>query len=396
MHEALFPILAQAATRRDAMKHLEVFAARAHRYARERNYVTAHHRNVSQLSAALQHRLISQSEVVQEVLTRHPFAAVEKFLQEVLWRSYWKGWMEMHPGIWTDSQSQLASCSEEQIHRAYAVATGHSGCAVMDDFARELIATGYLHNHARMWWASFWIHQQKLPWVLGARHFMKHLLDADAASNTLSWRWVAGIQTPGKSYLVRCDNIERYHHDPATEGFELLNNIVPHHVIDTATRDATPLPSLPDSVPSSLTNYALLIHEEDLSIETSSLATLRPQAVGFYQQDESPSPARQAWREQAFADAIQRAQTHFQKPCVTLTSTQEIIDWLKRDNISQLVMMHPFVGPLRDALMPLNATAKTHGIEIMFLRRREDTELFPFAQSGFFPFWKKASRWIAR
>ena len=80
----------------------------------------------------------------------------------------------------------------------------------MDRIARELIQTGYLHNHARMWWASFWIHAEGLPWELGADVFFRHLLDADPASNTLSWRWVAGLQTAGKTYLVRLSNLQKY------------------------------------------------------------------------------------------------------------------------------------------------------------------------------------------
>ena len=60
----------------------------------------------------------------------------------------------------------------------------------------------YLHNHARMWFASIWVFTLDLPWQLGAEFFMKHLFDGDAAANTLGWRWVAGIQTQGKNYLA--------------------------------------------------------------------------------------------------------------------------------------------------------------------------------------------------
>ena len=67
---------------------------------------------------------------------------------------------------------------------------------------KELKETNYLHNHARMWFASIWIFTLDLPWQLGAEFFMKHLYDGDAASNTLGWRWVAGIQTQGKNYLA--------------------------------------------------------------------------------------------------------------------------------------------------------------------------------------------------
>ncbi len=71
-------------------------------------------------------------------------------------------------------------------------------------------SAGYLHNHARMWFASIWIFTLRLPWVLGADFFMRHLCDGDPASNTLSWRWVAGLHTRGKTYLARASNIATY------------------------------------------------------------------------------------------------------------------------------------------------------------------------------------------
>ena len=394
MQDQLFPHPTPAATRADALTQLDAFAARAHRYARERNFVVAGHGNVSQLSAAIQHRLISQNEVIERVLQAHAFPAVEKFVQEVLWRSYWKGWLEARPGVWTDYLTQLSSCTVKELDKAAAITQGKSGCAVMDHFSRELLATGYLHNHARMWWASFWIHQQGLPWALGAQHFMKHLLDADAASNTLSWRWVAGIQTVGKSYLVRRDNIERYHHAPAVEGFELLENVTPRLLTDTASRESITLPTLTEECPSSLQRTALLLHEEDLSVETTELASLLPHAIGFINSSENSSLSRTEWRKHAFADARTRAEKHYQRSCTNMHSPQEIIDWLKRETITRVVMMQPFVGPLRDALTSLSGLLARNDIELVTIRRREDTELFPLAKNGFFPFWEKAARRI--
>ncbi|MFM2297671.1 MAG: hypothetical protein RL117_1378, partial [Verrucomicrobiota bacterium] len=145
MSQSIFPFPQQAASRSEALAQLDAFAKRAHRYARERNFVVDAHRNVSQLSAALQHRLISQEEVVSHVLSSQSFPAVEKFLQEVLWRSYWKGWLEWRPSVWQDYLLQLSGFSEEDRQRAQSVALGQSGCAVMDDFAQELRETGYLH-----------------------------------------------------------------------------------------------------------------------------------------------------------------------------------------------------------------------------------------------------------
>lgn len=393
MQDHLFPQPSPAATRAEALAQLDTFATRAHRYARERNFVVAGHGNVSQLSPAIQHRLISQNEVIVRVLQAHPFPAVEKFVQEVLWRSYWKGWLEARPGVWTDYLQQISACSEDELAKAATVTAGRSGCAVMDDFSRELLDTGYLHNHVRMWWASFWIHQQGLPWALGAQHFMKHLIDADAASNTLSWRWVAGIQTVGKSYLVRRENIERYHHDPAVEGFAMSENVAPRLLTDTASRESIALPSLTEECPSSLQRTALLLHEEDLSVETTALASLTPQALGLQHfSDQNQSQARAEWRDRAFADARKRAEKHYLHSCAMMHSPQEIIEWLKRENITRLVMMQPFVGPLRDALTSLSGPLAKNGIELVTVRRREDTELFPLAKSGFFPFWEKASR----
>jgi deoxyribodipyrimidine photo-lyase len=392
MQDLLFPLPSPAATRADALAQLDAFAARAHRYARERNFVIAGHGNVSQLSPAIQHRLISQNEVIDRILQAHPFPAVEKFVQEVLWRSYWKGWLEARPGVWTDYLHQITACTQEDHEKATAISNGKSGCAVMDDFSRELLDTGYLHNHARMWWASFWIHQQGLPWALGAQHFMKHLLDADAASNTLSWRWVAGIQTVGKSYLVRRENIERYHHDPAVAGFEMLENVTPRLLTDTASRESIALPTLSEECPPSLQRTALLLHEDDLSVETTALASLMPQALGFFNSSENSSPTRTEWRDQAFADARTRAEKLYHHTCTIIHSPREIIDWIKRETITRLVMMQPFVGPMRDALSPLPALLDSNGIELVTVRRREDSELFPLAKSGFFPFWEKASR----
>lgn len=395
MQPPLFPTTTPPATRADALTQLRAFALRSHRYAKERNFVVADHTNVSRLSAAIQHRLISEREIIKTVLGFHPRSDVEKFIQEVLWRSYWKGWLEMRPFVWNDFLQKMSECSDAEIERAELVAAGKSGCAVMDEFARELIETGYLHNHARMWWSSFWIHQQRLPWQLGARHFMKHLLDADAASNTLSWRWVAGLHTAGKTYLVRRDNIERYHHAPAVGGRAMLENVRPHRTGGELLSEKIPYQSRATVLPSLSAPTALLIHEEDLSLETSVLRDAMPQSIGFFLRcDKDMSAPRTAWRHAAFSDAIARASHHFQKPIVPLHSASEIIEWLQRNHIRNLLMMAPMIGPLHDALVGMTEQLQRTGIRLTTLRREEDERLFPLACSGFFTFWKKASRFV--
>ena len=138
--------------------------------------------------------------------------AAEKFVQEVFWRTYWKGWLEQNPEVWRRYRREVDELADRRpAPPGYEDAlAGRTGIEAMDAWARELIDTGYLHNHTRMWFASIWIFTLELPWQLGADFFYRHLLDGDAASNTLSWRWVAGLQTRGKTYLATASNIARY------------------------------------------------------------------------------------------------------------------------------------------------------------------------------------------
>ena len=199
--------LAFLPTRAAALARLEEFLPAAGRYAAERNFVRAGHQDVSRLSPWVQKRLLLESEIVAAATRRWSFPAVEKFVQEVYWRTYWKGWLEQRPAAWSrwcEAVPRLRSSLNAEERTAWEAAIGgKTGIAGFDAWAQELVATGYLHNHARMWFASIWIFTLRLPWELGAAFFFEHLLDGDVASNTLSWRWVAGLQTPGKTYLAR-------------------------------------------------------------------------------------------------------------------------------------------------------------------------------------------------
>ena len=164
--------------------------------------------NVSCLSPFITHRLILEQELIKRSLDFYPFAKIEKFIQEIYWRTYWKGWLELRPAVWEDFISDGVEIYDES---AYEKATnGNTGIDCFDFWINELKEENYLHNHTRMWFASIWIFTLGLPWQLGAEFFMKYLLDGDAASNTLSWRWVAGIQTKGKHYIARPSNISKF------------------------------------------------------------------------------------------------------------------------------------------------------------------------------------------
>ena len=208
---------AHPATREEALRRLSAFVPKAGRdYASRRNLDLPGHPHVSVLSPYIRHRLVTEEEVLRAILGRHSLAAAEKSVQEVLWRTYWKGWLELRPAVWADYRRSLKAAldrvqAEAGLRRDWeAACRGETGLDAFDHWARELATTGYMHNHARMWFASIWIFTLRLPWELGADFFLRHLLDGDPASNTLSWRWVAGLQTPGKHYLARPDNIARY------------------------------------------------------------------------------------------------------------------------------------------------------------------------------------------
>jgi deoxyribodipyrimidine photo-lyase len=180
--------------------------------------------STSALSPYLRRRLVTEREVVAAALAAHGPAGAERFVQEVFWRTYFKGHLETRPALWADYQRLVAEgqgrlAGESGLRRAYERAVeGRTGIDGFDDWAREVVETNWLHNHARMWFASIWIFTLRLPWALGAEFFLRHLIDGDPASNTLSWRWVGGLHTRGKHYLARAENIRRYtegRHDPA-------------------------------------------------------------------------------------------------------------------------------------------------------------------------------------
>jgi len=339
---------------------------------------------------------------VEATLRRYPFRAVEKFLQEVLWRSYWKGWLEMRPAIWQSYAATVrrAKSSED----AQDVAEGRSRSGIMNHFARELLETGYMHNHARMWWASYWIHHSGLPWELGADHFFRHLLDADPASNTLSWRWVAGLQTRGKTYLATAQNITKYCAPEmldAAGGVGFEDGVVARMVREDECPDETvsPLEELPcEYSPRGDERTVVVLHDEDLCLENSPLAKVRPVAVlQFVPRADAALPAPRAeWLAAARSDAARRAKEHFGCDLLVCRSREDLRSACVAQGATALLMMEPFVGPLRDELEGLAGGLAGNGIDMVRLRRKWDSALLPHAARGFFPFWNKVGRLLAK
>jgi len=183
-------------------------------YSKSRNFdFGANNRsNISCLSPYITHGVINELEVIDKSLKKFSFSKNEKFIQEVLWRVYWKGWLELRPKVWSDYLIELEKIkSEFKSNQNYLdTIEGKTNIECFNQWVNELKENNYLHNHTRMWFASIWVFTLELPWQLGAEFFMQHLYDGDAASNTLGWRWVAGVQTQGKHYLASEWNINKF------------------------------------------------------------------------------------------------------------------------------------------------------------------------------------------
>ena len=168
--------------------------------------------NISCLSPYVTHGVTNEIEIIKKVLEKYSFVKNEKFIPEVLWRTYWKGWLELRPKVWEDFLKDLTVIKKDfKGNKNYLNAiNGATDIDCFNQWVKELKNYNYLHNHARMWFASIWIFTLGLPWQLGAEFFMKFLFDGDSASNTLGWRWVAGVQTKGKNYVASEWNIKKF------------------------------------------------------------------------------------------------------------------------------------------------------------------------------------------
>ncbi|OYV07035.1 MAG: DNA photolyase [Verrucomicrobiales bacterium VVV1] len=388
-------------TRIGALEQFTAFMEVLPLYARDRNKVVPGHAAVSRLSPAIRHRLIDGVELSRLAMARWSLSRIEKWLQEVWWRQYWKAWLGSRPEVWSSYRQRLEqSWPQEILARSAAIEAADSGNPIIDAFARELSETGYLHNHARMWIAAWWVHEERLPWELGAAWFFRHLLDGDPAANTLSWRWVAGLQTPGKTYLARRSNLEKYL-DPewlaqrldglaAFESPEALLLEMP--VLSPPCPFPEPVYEVDDSIAT-----GLWIHEEDLSPETTLPKSFRPQQVlvsghaSAWLQAGFPT-AKQSWLTAALDDVAGRAEVNWKIPPQRLSGhdlASDLTHWADQSGLQQVVAMRPPVGPLSDEIPGISTALERHGIRLLLLDRPADVESRPYAKSGFFKFWER-------
>jgi len=371
-------------SRSEALARLQAFMPKVPRYASARNYVRPGYEEVSRLSHWIRYRAISEEECVTTVLDHHSPKTAEKFLQEILWRTYWKGWLELHPTVWAEYLTESATLLQshgrsEEYCRAIS---GDTSLSFFNDWVSELIQTGYLHNHTRMWFASVWIFTLKLPWQLGACFMFHHLLDADPASNTLSWRWVAGLQTPGKHYVARPDNIStcsdgRWSPKPselASDPTPLFSRTTPALQELTAARDDTP----PGGA-------LILLHDDDLSADLSP----EMNCTGAHYCLFTPSSHEASNPKSAFVSTL-RQDTTLRCAASLVTSAEDISALAGTIGTAEVHAMIPRIGFERGDISALEERLTRAGIAVVWRRRAWDVGLMPLARGGFFKFWERA------
>jgi deoxyribodipyrimidine photo-lyase len=190
-----------------AAAHARLAAVRPHDYARTRNHL---HGAVTRLSPYITHGLLTLPQVLRTVRQRHRIDAQHKFVYELGWREYFHHvWSHRGDAIFESLHEGVLPESAYRHDLPEDLLQARTGVPVIDQAVRRLYAQGWLHNHARMWLASYVVHLRKVHWRAGADWMHAQLLDGDLASNHLSWQWVAGTGSH-KPYLFNAENVARY------------------------------------------------------------------------------------------------------------------------------------------------------------------------------------------
>ena len=328
--------------------------------------------NISCLSPYITHGIINEQEVIQKALSKFSFSKNEKFIQEVLWRTYWKGWLELRPNVWTDYLAELNQIRNEfQNNQNYLNAIeGKTNIDCFNEWVKELKENNYLHNHTRMWFASIWIFTLELPWQLGAEFFMQHLYDGDAASNTLGWRWVAGVQTQGKHYLASEWNIKKF----TNNRFQniKLNENAPPKVSEKSYQIITQ----DFNNPQKIENKNLLIFENNLSFEITDFKENNFKKIYLVSNKNENRAIK-------LSEKLVKFKSHLIEDQVQRLKNQsidcQIIDISELTNIENYYGLYPTVGENLDFL-------NSNNLKIDFLYRNLDQLAWQYCNKGFFNF----------
>ncbi len=328
--------------------------------------------NTSCLSPYITHGIINEKEVIQKALSKFSFSKNEKFIQEVLWRTYWKGWLELRPKVWTDYLAELNQIKIEfQNNQNYLSAIdGKTDIECFNAWVNELKDNNYLHNHTRMWFASIWIFTLELPWQLGAEFFMQHLYDGDAASNTLGWRWVAGVQTQGKHYLASEWNIKKFTNNKF-QNIKLNENAPPK-----ISEKSYQIIKKDFNNPKNIEEKNLLIFENNLSFEITDFQEKNFEKIYLVSNKNENRSIKLSeklvkFKSQLIDDQGQRLKDQ--------SIDCQVVDISELTKIENCYGLYPTVGENLDFL-------NSNNLKIDFLYRNLDQLAWQYCNKGFFNF----------
>ena len=386
-------------TREAGLKRLKEFAPLAGEiYSNKRNFdfSSVRKNSVSALSPWIKHRLITEEEVLIEILKYHNPHSAMKFIQEVFWRGYFKGWLEQHPTVWSHHNEKLIKEyvkleNNKFIKENYMSAVnGETGIECFDFWCKQLKSTGYLHNHVRMWFASIWVFTLKLPMELGADFFMLHLIDADAASNTLSWRWVSGLHTKGKAYAARASNIEKFTDGQFNPSGQLREDIEP--LTENINHPFVPLVDLEQFKDE---DAILLVTEEDCSPETSIREdNLEVEIVPLYRKKKFPEwieplDSVRSFSNTAVQNSAQRLGCKNLKSVEDTNWTEIILDASDKLGTKNIITPKIPVGAVKSEFRKIKKNLAEHDIYINEHYRDYDKYTWQYASKGFFKLKKQ-------
>jgi deoxyribodipyrimidine photo-lyase len=328
--------------------------------------------NVSCLSPYITHGIINEKEIIKKSLDKFSFAKNEKFIQEVLWRTYWKGWLELRPNVWNDYLIELKKIREDfKDNKEYLNAIeGKTNIECFNYWVNELKENNYLHNHSRMWFASIWIFTLELPWQLGAEFFMQHLYDGDAASNTLGWRWVAGIQTQGKHYLASEWNIKKFTNN-RFQNIKLNENAPPKISEKTYSIIRQDF-----SNPQDIERKNLVVFENNLSFEITDFKENNFKKIYIVAVKNENRAIKLSEKSVKFKSLLINDQ---QQRLKDNSIECEVIDISEIKNIENCFGLYPTVGENLDYL-------NSNNIKLDFLYRDLDRFSWQYCNKGFFNF----------
>ena len=328
--------------------------------------------NVSCLSPYITHGIINEQEIIKKSLGKFSFSKNEKFIQEVLWRTYWKGWLELRPNVWSDYLTELIKIKENlKNNQNYKNAIeGKTKIDCFNQWVIELKENNYLHNHTRMWFASIWNFTLELPWQLGAEFFMQHLYDGDAASNTLGWRWVAGVQTQGKHYLASEWNIKKF-------TANRFNNIKLNENAPPKVSEKTYSIIKQDfSNPQNIEDKSLLIFDNNLSFEITDFQNYKFKKIYLISNENNNRSIKLSEKVVKFKSLLIEDQEQRLK---AKSIDYEVVNISKIKDIQNCYGLYPSVGENLDYLN-LNSS------KITFLYRKLDQYSWQYCNKGFFNF----------